>query len=244
MDERHTQLAGLQTCLIGEQSAAELRIVFLHGFDMRASDLTPFAHSLAIPGVAYAFPQAPIAVSATGYAWWPQVRPNSPAQPGRARDLWQEHPGGREPARAMIRDLLESLGARSGEPCVLAGFSQGGMLACDSVLMEGIEVAGLAVMSASGIAGAEWLERRGQLNGVPAFVSHGRSDPDLSFAAGQRLEKFLTSGGANVTWMPFEGGHEIPFFVWRGFKRFVQARLRAAKNDNRYTGYTGQHARL
>src|SRR6266404_4452518 len=112
MYERHTQLAGLQTCLIGEPSAAALRIVFLHGFDMRASDLTPFAHSLAIPGVAYAFPQAPIAVSATGYAWWPGVRPKSPEQPGDARDLWEEHPAGRGPARAMIRDLLESLRAR------------------------------------------------------------------------------------------------------------------------------------
>ena len=99
----------------------------------------------------------------------------------------------------MIRDLLESLRARCDEPCVLAGFSQGGMLACDSVLMEAVEVAGLAIMSASGIAGAEWLGQRGRLEGVPAFVSHGRSDPDLSFAAGQRLASFLTSGGAATT---------------------------------------------
>jgi len=244
MYERHTQLAGLQTCLIDERSAAALRIVFLHGFDMRASDLTPFAHSLAIPGVAYAFPQAPIAVSATGYAWWPEVRPRSPARFGPARDLWQEHPGGREPARAMIRDLIGSLRAQCDEPCVLAGFSQGGMLACDSVLMDAVEVAGLAIMSASGIAGTEWLGQRAQLEGVPAFVSHGRSDPDLSFDAGQRLASFLSSGGATVTWMPFEGGHEIPFSVWKGFKRFLQATLRAATKDNTYAVYNGQHARL
>ena len=66
MDERHTRLADLQTCLIDEPSAARLRIVFLHGYDMQASDLTPFAHSLAIPGVAYAFPQAPTASHGRG----------------------------------------------------------------------------------------------------------------------------------------------------------------------------------
>lgn len=232
MDERHTRLADLQTCLIGGPLAAELRIVFLHGHDMRTSDLTPFAHSLGIPGVAYAFPQAPIAVSATGYAWWPRTPCRSPDRPRVPRDLWQEYPAGRERARAMIRDLLESLRAECHEPLILAGFSQGGMLACESVLMEGTEVAALAMMSASCIASEEWHEHREHLDGIAAFVSHGRSDPDLSFDAGQRLAGFLTSGGAAVTWLPFDGGHEIPFSVWRGFKRFVEAALRGSQRGH------------
>src|SRR5262244_2424728 len=105
MDERHTRLAGLQTCLIDGPTVAKLRIIFLHGYDMRASDLTPFAHSLAIPGVAYAFPQAPTAVSARGYAWWPSVCPQSADAPGGARDLWHEYPVGRELAREMLSEF-------------------------------------------------------------------------------------------------------------------------------------------
>jgi phospholipase/carboxylesterase len=198
---------------------------------MQASDLTPFAHSLRIPGVAYAFPQAPTAVSPTGYAWWPGVRPNAADRPRVARDLWQEYPAGRDSARRMICDLLRSLRAEGDQPLILAGFSQGGMLACDSVLMEDAEVAALAMMSASCIASGEWHEHRDRLNGVAAFVSHGRSDPDLSFDAGQRLAGFLSSAGAVVTWMPFEGGHEIPLTVWRRFKQFVQARLREGNED-------------
>ena len=100
------------------------------------------------------------------------------------------------------------------------------MLACDAVLMEKIAVGALAMMSASCIASADWQDHRQCLNGIPAFVSHGRSDPDLSFDAGQRLAAFLVCAGAQVTWRPFEGGHEIPFPVWRGFKRFVQATMR------------------
>jgi phospholipase/carboxylesterase len=223
MDERHTRLADLQTSLIDGPGAAKLRIIFLHGYDMRASDLTPFAHSLAIPGAAYAFPQAPTAVSATGYAWWPSVGPREEGSAGPPRDLWQEHPPGRELARAMICGLIESLRDEFAEPLMLAGFSQGGMLACDAVLMESVEVEALALMSSSCIASSEWQQRRERLARMPAFVSHGREDMDLAFEAGQRLASFLTSSGASVTWMPFDGGHEIPFPVWKRFKQFVQS---------------------
>jgi len=245
MDERHTQLAGLTTCLIGERSPARIRVVFLHGFDMRPADLTPFAHSLAIPGVAYAFPQAPLAVSATGYAWWAgSGGPGSVSATVAARDLWDEFPAGREAARMRLCEFLDALRSRYGEPVVLAGFSQGGMLACDSVLMNGTEVCGLMALSASGIAGSEWVERQEHLAGIAAFVSHGRQDPDLSFAAGQRLAAFLTSSGASVDWLPFDGGHGIPFQVWKGVRRFLQARVHATAQANAYGGYTGQDARL
>jgi phospholipase/carboxylesterase len=244
MEERYTELAGLQTSLISDGKAAAIRVVFLHGFDMRASDLTPFAHSLAIPGVAYAFPQGPMRVSATGHAWWESGRLKAQRLPAAARDLWNEFPVGREAARARLGDWLDALRAKHAEPIVLAGFSQGGMLACDSVLMEGTDVCGLGALSSSGIAGTDWVARRDRLNGIPAFVSHGHDDPDLAFTAGQRLAKFLTASGATVDWLPFDGGHEIPFPVWKGFKRFLQLQVRAAQQNNTYVGYTGQDARL
>lgn len=241
VDERHTELAGLETCLISECTPARVRVVFLHGFDMQVSELTPFAHSLAIPGVAYAFPQAPLAVSPTGYAWWAGCgRRKSERQPDAPRDLWDELPAGRETARRRVCDLIDALQSRYGEPIVLAGFSQGGMLACDSVVMNTAKVCGLAVMSASGIAGSEWRERHERLAGIPAFVSHGRDDPDLAFEAGERLARFLRFSGAVVDWLPFEGGHGIPVQVWKGFKRFLQARVRATALDNEYVSYTRQ----
>jgi len=94
------------------------------------------------------------------------------------------------------------------------------------------------------IAGSEWVERQEHLAGIAAFVSHGRQDPDLSFAAGQRLAAFLTSSGASVDWLPFDGGHGIPFQVWKGFRRFLEARVHAIAQANIYGGYTGRDARL
>jgi phospholipase/carboxylesterase len=140
-----------------------------------------------------------------------------------ARDLADQHPPGRDHARALIRELLAALSERgSGEPLLLAGFSQGAMLACDTLLLEEVRAAGLVMMSASRIAIDEWLPRMDRLQGLRAFVSHGREDRDLAFTAGERLEHFLRDGGAAVTWVPFDGGHEIPFRVWREFRSFAQ----------------------
>lgn len=229
MDERYSTLGGLRTCLVSGPWDTRLRIVFLHGMDMQPSDLTPFAHSLAIPGVSYAFPEAPLATSARGRSWWPRLACETQVPGQAARDLWQEYPEGREETRAMLAEAIEALRAESSQPLMLAGFSQGGMLACDMVLMQDITVAGLALMSSSCIAFAEWNARRERVDGVPSFVSHGRNDADLSFEAGQRLARFLSSSGSPVTCIPFEGGHEIPFIVWKRFKQFVQGALRAAQ---------------
>jgi phospholipase/carboxylesterase len=60
-----------------------------------------------------------------------------------------------------------------------------------------------------------------RLRGLPVLVSHGRADADLAFAAGERLRDLLAGGGADVTWVPFEQGHEIPLEVWRALRKFM-----------------------
>jgi phospholipase/carboxylesterase len=225
MDEQHTQVAGLQTCLIRSSTPAKITVVMLHGYAMRPADLSPFAHSLAIPGALFVIPQAPISASDAGYAWWPIPEAERAARfEHGARDLAHQNPAGRETARALMVRFLDALSADGGgAPLLLAGFSQGAMLACDTVLMESVRVSGLVMMSASRIAFDEWQIQKLKLEGLRAFVSHGRADPDLAFTAGEKLERFLTSSGAAVTWVPFDGGHEIPFPVWRQFRRFVHA---------------------
>lgn len=206
---------------------AELMVVFLHGHAMRPSDLSPFASSLSLPGTCFVFPRAPLALADDRYAWW-SIDEEARAQALRSgpRDLAEAAPPGREPARRVLNEMLAALRAAAGDkPVLLAGFSQGGMLACDSVLVGDTRVAGLAMLSSSRIAIAEWEAQQARLQGKPLFVSHGRNDPDLAFAAGERLRDFFQQAGAQVQWVPFDGGHEIPFVVWRHFRRFVTAVL-------------------
>jgi predicted esterase len=75
---------------------------------------------------------------------------------------------------------------------LLAGFSQGGMLALDYLLQTGDpRVSGLAVFSASRIALAEWLPLQHRLAGMPVLLAHGRQDTHLSFEAGEALHALL-----------------------------------------------------
>ena len=60
-----------------------------------------------------------------------------------------------------------------------------------------------------------------RFGGLPILVSHGTDDPDLAFRAGEALRDLCASGGGEVTWVPFEGGHEIPLVVWRAVRKLV-----------------------
>ncbi len=62
------------------------------------------------------------------------------------------------------------------------------------------------------------------------FQSHGRQDRELSFSAAQALAADLATAGASHTFLPFEGGHEIPLPVLRALKKFVRT---VAQANNR-----------
>jgi phospholipase/carboxylesterase len=207
---------------VGAPEQARVQVVLLHGYAMRPEDLEPFSHSLGSPALFY-FPRGPQAVDAQTRAWWPidEERRSRQLTLG-PRDLHEEFPPGRLAARAALCTFLDSIRAQAPElPLVLGGFSQGGMLACDTVLCAGQQVAGLVMLSSSRLAFREWLENREALAGMPVLISHGRHDADLAFSAGEALRDFHRNSQARVTWQPFEGGHEIPLVVWRALRRFL-----------------------
>ncbi|MEZ4414012.1 MAG: hypothetical protein R2910_13565 [Gemmatimonadales bacterium] len=215
-------IAGLRTLVVRVAEPPRIVVVVLHGYAMRPEDLSPFAGSMGAPGVFY-LPEAPLEAEVEGRAWWPidQER-RAAAMAIGPRDLAAEHPPGAKPARALLGTIMAEVGRRHpGVPLVLVGFSQGGMLACDAVLRDGLEVAGLALLSASRISAEEWAPLASRLAGLPIMVSHGTHDPDLGFHAGEALRDLCATGGAEVIWVPFEGEHGIPLVVWRALRKFI-----------------------
>jgi phospholipase/carboxylesterase len=190
--------------------------------------LSPFARSIGIPA-RFLLPEGPLDANPEGRAWWPidgELRARALAS--GPRDLSGEHPEGVSGARARLLAFLDDERSRSGVPPVaLAGFSQGGMLACDTVLRAQPEIAGLALLSSSRIMLDEWTPLVHRLAGLPVLVSHGEGDADLAFSAGEALRDLLAEAGARVTWVPFDEGHEIPLVVWRALKKFLNQILRA-----------------
>ena len=222
LTEKTVPLGSLTAVVVGSFEDAVGAVVLMHGHGMRAADLAPFARSLKVPMV-FVFPEGPLAVEPAGRAWWAiDAARRAAALRNGPRDLADEYAPGRPHARQQLGSLLEAIrGPLAGRPLVLGGFSQGGMLACDQYLMEDTAASALVALSASRIARTDWAPRLGRLCGLPAFVSHGRSDPDLAFSAGEGLRDCLAAGGASVTWLPFDGGHVIPLEAWRGLRRFL-----------------------
>ena len=214
--EASGMFGGLSAITIGDPDAA-IVIVVLHGREMCGSDLAPFAHSLGLPAY-FMFPDAPLP-SPRGRSWWPVDAEARLRRLGRGpMDLWAMDPPGRAGARDQLDALLRQFDSRRR---ILVGFSQGGMLAMDYVLHGG-RVDGLALLSSTRIAFADWQARLPCLAGLPVLVAHGRVDDELSFAAGEELRDAAIAGGADVTWLPFDGGHEIPLVVWRALRKFLR----------------------
>ena len=215
-------IAGLPTLVVSMDRAPRATVVVLHGYAMRPEDLAPFAESIGVPAAFY-LPEGPLDAEPAGRAWWPvnQERRTLAMQTG-PRDLHDEHPAGAAAARGLLIGVLAEVGRRhAGLPVVLVGFSQGGMLACDALLRDQPAVAGLALLSSSRISADEWIPLASRFAGVPILVSHGTDDPDLSFHAGEALRDLCASGGSDVTWVPFQGRHEIPLVVWRALRKFL-----------------------
>lgn len=211
------------------QSATRGTAVLMHGYAMTAGDLSPFGASLGVP-MRFIFPESRLHATPGGKAWWPidEERRSQMLAMG-ARDLVDEYPAGLAAARAeMLTHTQHLQSTQNHRPLIVGGFSQGGMLACDVALhaAQGT-LDGLILMSASRLAFDTWLPLRHQLCGLPIFISHGNADSDLAFAAGERLAAFAREAGAQVTWQPFDGGHEIPLPVWRALRRFLNERLLA-----------------
>lgn len=181
-----------------ERGSGARALVLLHGFGAPGDDLVPLGEALARRAALRALmPAAPHA--------WPG------GLPGRQ---WFPRDASTDDVRAATRAidaLLESIAERgtARERVVLAGFSQGAIL---SVASAATSRRGppAAIVALSGRLLPGMHRELHRLRDVPVLVSHGRADPIIPFARGEAMARQLEAAGARVTFVPFDGGHEIP----------------------------------
>jgi phospholipase/carboxylesterase len=213
---------------VGSSDPRSPVVVLLHGFGRTQDDCVPFARALGAPAT-FLFPAGELSVprdtdGTPARAWWriDTVARAEAIQEG-PRDLSHLHPEGVDAARARLADFLDDVQATfAPSPLILGGFSQGAMLSLDFMLHDQPRLDGLVLLSAARIRASEWEPLLGRVRGIPVYQSHGHHDPDLSYAAAQRLRDRLKENGALVEWHDFEGAHETPLIVWRTVKRFIQ----------------------
>jgi phospholipase/carboxylesterase len=210
--------------------AAPPTLVLLHGFASSAGHWLPFTRSLEFHG-RILLPEAPEKAVRTdglpeGRAWW-RLDFSGQSEAGASRiDLSIENPEGLGQAAGKVHSMLSAEGNSVDFPFLLGGFSQGAMVACQIAFTSDEPLAALIVLSGTPINEKNWREGMRRRKGMPVFISHGRKDTILRFDLADRLSKEMTSAGLEVTFFPFNGGHEIPVEAVEALGSFL-TRVRA-----------------
>jgi len=213
-------------------------VVLAHGFGAPGTDLVPLARELVaiqpeLASCRFAFPVGPIDLAPLGMwggrAWFPidLEALDAANRSGRSDVLAAAEPPGLAVARKKLRVAVEALMLPMGiawSDVVLGGFSQGAMTTLDLALkLE--EAPHAAVLFSPTLVDAEGTRRAAEKRrGLPVFVSHGRQDPLLPFAATVRLVEVLTEAGVAAELMAFDGPHTIPFEALQGAARAMLRR--------------------
>ena len=200
-------------------------IVWLHGLGADGHDFEPIVPQLRLPGdlpVRFVFPHAPeMAVTAFGGE---RVRAWFDFKPGGGADL-----PGLKKSVSKIHDLIQNE-IDSGTPAeriLLAGFSQGGVLAFQTALYYPKRLAGILALSTF-LADSERLESgKTEANAdIPILMCHGQRDMVLPMAMGKSSLTALKAAGYSVEWREYPMGHEVCLEEIQEISRWLQLVLK------------------
>lgn len=210
------QVAALDAIVRGGDGPSSL--VLLHGYGSNAGDWLQFEHKLHVPyNGRLVLPQGSLrGPNGSRGWWWLNIEGHIP--PGqRYPDFSTASPGGIKVASSLVRSLLKNVP----RPIVLGGFSQGAMLSAEIAFQTDQELAALVLLSGTTVNEAAWVERFPGRRRLPIFIAHGRQDGVLPFATMERFQARIKATGLDVTWFPYDGGHDIPDEVISALNAFL-----------------------
>lgn len=203
-------------------------VIWMHGLGADGSDFVPIVPELgldAAPGVRFIFPHAPYrAVTCNGgyvmRAWYDII---SLAPHSRQIDET-----GIVESRDTVRALIAHENAR-GIPVdriFLAGFSQGGAVACTTALTHPEPLAGLIALSTY-IPSAALVEREATPanRALAVFAAHGSGDDVVSPALGRAARDLLAAHGCAVDWHEYPMPHALCLEEIEQIGHWLRARL-------------------
>jgi len=221
--------SGIRTWEVG---SGRLPVVLLHGYGSSPREFLPFTATIQLPGQGrFVFAEAPEETRPPdgpigGRAWWRLDLATYRARPETMPDLSRAHPEGLVRSTRTIRTLMEEVEGRLGSrpnQTVLGGFSQGAMISADIAFRTDEPLRALILLSGTFVDEARWTQAMPARRGLPVFIAHGRQDDVLRFDSASRLAEAMRRAGLQVTWVPFDGGHEIPASVVTELNRFLAA---------------------
>ena len=214
-----------------EVGAGKAPLILLHGYASTPQEWLPFSHTILIhPDRRFVFPgrlkrprrrTARRARARGGGSTSRRIARGTRCPTSRARGR-----KGLSTAAEKVRLLIGDLQHRETFPAdrvMLGGFSQGGMIAAEVAFRTAQPLEALILLSPTFVDEQRWIEGMSARKGLPVFISHGRRDDVLPFAASERMAQAMRQAGMTVTWVPFEGVHETPALVVTELNKFLAA---------------------
>jgi len=202
-------------------------VIWLHGLGADGHDFEPIVPELGLSaeaGVRFIFPHAPSQpVTINGgmvmRAWYDIAAMDLSAsvdEQGILRSTGH--------LRGLIRDTVES--GIPTERIILAGFSQGGVIALQTGLAYPEKLAGIIALSTYVALPDTLRENATDANSdTPIFLAHGRFDPVIPYSLGQQSRDFLANEGYQVEWHEYPMEHAVHPEEIRDLADWLKARI-------------------
>ena len=183
-------------------------VIFLHGLGADGHDFEPIVPELKIDdlNLRFIFPHAPeraitINNGETMRAWYDFV-PHS--ETSGAEDI----KASAQLIQALIQDQMDQ--GIAPNKIILAGFSQGGVMALEVGLRQPTRIAGVVGLSTYlHDANATERERTDANLGIPIFLGHGRMDPMIPIMRAATSRENLVRMAYDVEWHDYSMGHQV-----------------------------------
>ena len=206
-------------------------VIWMHGLGADGNDFVPIVNEMRLPpslSIRFVFPHAP-------------VRPVTLNQGFRMR-AWYDLSAGDVTNRADIAGVrtsqaqIEALIARektrgiAARRIVLAGFSQGGVIALHVGLRHAERLAGIVALSTYVVLPEKLAEEASPANrDIPIFMAHGTYDQMIRLDWGEASRRALVAAGYNVEWHTYPMQHSVVIEEIEAIKAFFVKVLAPAK---------------
>lgn len=202
-------MSDLQTVEVETGAEPSASVIWLHGLGADGHDFEPIVPELRLPAtlpVRFVFPHAPVRpVTLNGgmamRAWYDIVSLDRGGPVDSA---------GINESSEFLEALIEREERRGIEAgrIVLAGFSQGGAIAINTMLRANKNVAGLMALS-TWLALPDTLKENAADTSIPVFMAHGQFDPMIPLQYGRASADAIIGAGFDVEWHDYPMAHAV-----------------------------------
>lgn len=215
--------AELPAIIIEPEGRHRATLLWLHGLGADGHDFAPLATELRLPeslGVRFILPHAPhrpVTING-GYvmrAWYDIAHTDI----GRSPDLDGLAASRRAVERLIDRELASGIAP---ERIVVAGFSQGGVIALETMTQHQDQLGGAIALSCYLACPTDLPAAT---RAAPVFLAHGTEDPVVPYTLGLAARDALNDQGYAVEWHAYRMPHSVCVEEIADIRRWLLERL-------------------